>query len=89
MENFFDLASPQELIDILGADDSDLPDAVRGYALERRSADEDPDYGYSLLSSLYAGRGDMRKADSYAAMIQDDERRLCASMMLHECTAGG
>ncbi|MDR2603972.1 MAG: hypothetical protein LBC55_01275, partial [Desulfovibrio sp.] len=76
MENFFDLASPQELIDILGEDDPDLPDAVRGYAFNKEMALKEPDYHYSLLSTLYAGRDDMRKAEKYAALIKDDDAYL-------------
>ena len=88
MKNLFDLATPEELELILGEDDPDLSAPMRGYAFEARRAREEPDYHYSLLSTLYANRDNMALADKYVAMIKDDDFRLCASMMLHECTAG-
>jgi hypothetical protein len=88
MENFFDIATPEELDLILGEDDPDLPTSMRGYVHEKALAQEDADYHCGLLSTLYANRDDMQRAEDYIAMIKDEERRLCASMMLHECAAG-
>jgi len=84
METVFDLATPDELTELFSVDNTPL--SAEEIAEERRIALEDPDSNLDSLASLYAMRGDRRRADELIALIQDDERRLCAVMMHHEFT---
>jgi hypothetical protein len=84
MENFFDIATPQELELILGEDDPDLPESMRGYAFKKKRALEKPDYNYGLLSTLYANRGDMRLAQKYAKLIKDADAYTTQQLCLCE-----
>jgi len=83
METVFDLATPQELVELFG---EDFDDADGEY--HRQCAIEDADYGLALFASLYSIRGDMARADAYAERIQDVQRRFEVQHSLHECTAG-
>jgi hypothetical protein len=85
METVFDLATPQELAVLFGEDDSDLPDHLRGYALERKAALEDADGNYCDLALLFANRGDKKRSDEYLANVRDGQRRLQTAMLLYEC----
>jgi hypothetical protein len=84
MENFFDLATPQELVSILGEDEPDLPERFRNYALDREEVLKNPDMNYAHLADLYAGRGDLKKADECLARIQDEELRFDCQLQIHE-----
>ena len=83
METVFDLATPEELKKIHGEcfDDADY-ERFRQYALE------DPDCNNAMLASLYSIRGDMKRADSAVASIQDPESRLEAHFSIYGCTHG-
>jgi ATP/maltotriose-dependent transcriptional regulator MalT len=86
MENVFDIATPEELIDLFGEDEPDLSEEFRNYALEREAAQRYPesDANYINLALLYAGRGDLKKADTYLARIQDTGERLGCQLLIYE-----
>jgi hypothetical protein len=84
METVFDLASPEELVEMFGEDEPDLPENLRGYEDQRQLALKSADYNFSLLASLYAMRDDMQRADEFAGRIQDVQRRLDTQLFLHE-----
>jgi hypothetical protein len=84
METVFDIATPEELIDMFGEDEPDLSEKFRNYALERKAVLEDPDSNFLNLALLYAGRGDLKKADEYLARIQDEGERFDCSLIIHE-----
>ena len=88
METVFDIATPQELVDLFGEDEPEYLHGLSHYDYIKKCALEDPDFNYADLAALYFLQGLTEKADRYVAMIKNDERRLCSSMMLHECTAG-
>jgi hypothetical protein len=71
METVFDIATPEELVAMFGEDEPDLPERFRGYALEREAALKESDTNYADLAFLYAGRGDLKRADEYLALIRD------------------
>jgi hypothetical protein len=83
METVFDIATPEELIELFGEDDPDLPEHLRGYALERESA-LDPDSNFQDLALLYAGRGDLKKADQCLDKISDQRLRLDCELFIYE-----
>ena len=85
METVFDLATPEELIDLFGEDDPDLPEDLREYKHERQYVLEDADYNFSMLAELYDIRGDKQKADECIAKIQDDDLRMSTVLLLYEC----
>jgi hypothetical protein len=84
MENVFDIATPEELIGLFGEDEPDLSEEFRNYALERQAVLKDPDCNFINLAYLYAGRGDLKKAEEYLARIQDEGERFDCSLQIHE-----
>jgi hypothetical protein len=84
METVFDLASPQELVALFGADEPDLPDHLRDYALERASALASPDSNFHDLALLFAARGDLNTADKYLAQIGNPELRNSCQLLIYE-----
>ena len=84
METIFDIATPEELENILGRDFS-FPDGETSYSFTLKSMKESSDYRFSRLASLFANRGDLAKADGYIEQIKDDIARLDASMSIYEC----
>ena len=83
METVFDLATPEELIDLFGEDDPDLPEDLREYKLERQDVLKDADYNFSTLAGLYAMRGDKERADECIAQMQDMEHRRSTARLLY------
>ncbi|MDR1946530.1 MAG: hypothetical protein LBQ51_05120 [Desulfovibrio sp.] len=81
MDNFFDLATPQELVDILGEDGSIIPTAADLEA-ERRAVEKNPDRNLENLAYLYAGRGDFDRAEGYVDRIQDSMLQADVGRML-------
>ena len=81
MENFFDVATPEEI-------GHHFPFAVKN-AQEldalRRELEAEPDRNLGYLASLYYCRGDTQKADFYLAQIKDERRQLDMGMLLYEC----
>ena len=83
MTNFFDVATPQEVIQQFSLDDEPL--SSEELAAERRALERDGDLNLSCLAFLYADRGDEQAARQCLEQIEDDERRLETSMLLFEC----
>lgn len=81
MENFFDVATPEEI-------GHHFPFAVKN-AQEldalRRELKAEPDRNLGYLASLYYCRGDTEKADACLDRIEDEQHRLDIGMMLYEC----
>jgi hypothetical protein len=84
METVFDIATPEELIGLFGEDDPDLPERFRNYAFERAAALKNPDRNFIDLACLYAGRGDLKKADEYLAQVQDEGERFECQLLIYE-----
>ncbi|MEG2140956.1 MAG: hypothetical protein RRY20_09245 [Bilophila sp.] len=83
MTNFFDIATPEEVIEQFSLDDEPLsPEAL---AAERRALEKDSDLNLSCLAFLSANRGDEQAVHQYLEQIKNDERRLETSMLLFEC----
>jgi hypothetical protein len=84
METVFDLATHDEIIVMFGADDPELPEHLRGYALDRKLVQECPNTNFHHLALLYAERGDLKKADHYLAQIDDPQYRLSCQLLIYE-----
>lgn len=80
MENFFDLATPDEITSHFSWDESPL--SAEDIAFERRLLEQDADLNSAYLAYLFAERGDFARADKYIGTIQDDMRRADAARML-------
>lgn len=80
MENFFDIATPEEIERHCGY----VPDA-KDLAERRILCEEDPDGNFSKLAILYHFRGDEAKTHEYLDKIQDRDWRLETSMLMYEC----
>lgn len=74
MENYFDVATRQELIQFF--DYADMVDDAECMAFERARLDQYPDANYGKLAWLYHFRGDEKMADTCLAQIKDDDFRL-------------
>lgn len=82
MDSVFDLASREELVDLLG--DLKHPGDAELFDHERELVRADPDYGLSLLACLHAMRGDLARADKVLADIRDEQARLDTTLLIHE-----
>jgi len=84
MQTIFDIATPEELIDLFGEDEPDLPDHLRDYALERKAAATSPDSNAHDLALLYAGRGDLKTAEKHLAQISNPDMRNSCQLLIYE-----
>ncbi len=73
MENFFDVATKQELIRFF--DYADMVDDAEFMAFERKQLDQNPDVNRGQLAWLYHFRGDEKMADTCLAQIKDNDLR--------------
>ena len=80
MENFFDLATPEEITDNFSLDDTPL--SAEEIASERRTMEEYPDRNLEYLAYLFVGRGEFARADQCVEAIQDDMHRADTARML-------
>ena len=80
MENFFDLATPEEITSHFSVDD--MPLSAEDIASERRTLEQDTDRNLEYLAYLFAGRGDFARAVKYTEAMQDDARRWDTNRML-------
>lgn len=81
METIFDIATEAELLDLLG---EDLPGGKVPYEAERHFAKNSPDANNQMLAQLYAGRGDMKRADEYLEKIKNQQYRLDIMLSLQD-----
>lgn len=82
MESVFDIASPSELVALLG--DSKYPGDANLFDFERETAASNPDYGLHLLACLHHMRGDYALAEKTASTIQDAQTRLDTTLLVSE-----
>lgn len=81
METIFDIATPAELIAILG--NTPFSGDKMLYDTEHRITNKKPDMGYMWLAELYAMRGDMEQADKYIEAIKDNQTRLDTMLFIN------
>lgn len=80
MENYFDIATEQEIAERFPTD-SLRPEWL---AQCRESAEKYPDRNCALLAGLWFSRGDRKKADYYLDQIKDERERLDVAITLYE-----
>jgi hypothetical protein len=80
MENFFDLATPEEITSHFSGDETPL--STEEIADNRRILEEDADINLEYLAYLFAERGDFARADKYVEAIQGDMHRADTARML-------
>lgn len=80
MKNFFDIATPEEIKASFGA----IPKG-KVLAFDRETCDLDKDYNLAKLYLLFVERGDTANAELCLNQIESVERRLEATMLVHEC----
>jgi hypothetical protein len=78
MENFFDIATPEEVASILG----DGPLSESELAVERRKMENDRDRHLEYLACLYAERGDFARADVHVEAMKDEMRKADTARLL-------
>ncbi len=80
MENYFDIATEQEIAKRFPTD-SLRPEWL---AQCRASVEKDADWNCALLAGLWFDRGNTQKADFYLAQIKDESRQLDVAITLYE-----
>lgn len=73
MENFFDVATRQELLKFF--DYEDMVDDSECMAIERGRLDQHPDFNLEKLAWLYHYRDDEKRADDCVKQIKDNDFR--------------
>lgn len=83
METIFDIATPEEILDILG---KGWPKSISDdpYAFDRESFKRCPDSNYSTLATLYFSRGDEKRAYEYIEKIADPQYRLDSMLLMQD-----
>lgn len=79
MENYFDIATPEEIA-------KQYPEGLSEKQMDflRQHIKEHPDSNLVRLAYLYWGRGDREKAEYYRQQIKDPIRRLSVGITLYE-----
>lgn len=80
MENYFDIATEQEIAARFPVTSTN-PEWL---AHCRASTEKYPDRNCALLAGLWFSRGDRKKADYYLDQIKDERERLDMSITLYE-----
>ena len=83
MENYFDIATQEEINTHFSSGIN--PPSVSFLASMREALEMDSDENITTLASLYASRGDTPTMKKCLALIQSEERRLTANLLLFEC----
>lgn len=86
METIFDIATPKELVELLGEDIA-LPGAVESFAFERKAVKDSPDVSAGLLAQLYALRGNAELAEKQLDRIRDEQIRRDYMLLISDLTA--
>lgn len=83
MENFFDIATPEEVAAhfSLDASSTDGADVLEFIKASLRSS---PDYNRRMLASLYHGRGDEKRAQFWLDQIENPHYQVEAATDLYE-----
>ena len=82
MESVFDIASPQELVALLG--NKKHPGDANLFDFEREVAASNPDYGLHLLACLHHMRGNYDLAVAAASSIENEQTRLDTTLLVSE-----
>lgn len=80
MENYFDIATPEELEEDYGY--KPTPEQIHR---DKLIYEENPDSNFQSLFWLFLQRGDSNRADIYYNKIQDPQMKLDAYLMAYEC----
>ena len=84
MENYFDIATEQEIAERFPTFSSCVPNCPASISSPTRFAASVHDMTCALLAGLWFGRGDTEKADHYLEQIKDERERLDTSISLYE-----
>ena len=79
MENFFDIATPEELKGFFG--ETPTPEDIR---IHRDLSLKNADYNFRHLYLMYCGRGDKEKAKKYLDKIKNPKIRRSAALLANE-----
>lgn len=88
MQKLFEIATREELFDLLGIIPEDYQPNVLNEHLEqlRSFLDENKDFHWAMLAELYAfWRQDKKNANACLEQIQDTELRLDTQLFIYEC----